>query len=227
MRRFGHTICLLAIGALSAAVAAFVLAPHAVRERMAALPGEAAPHVTRTFERLQHALDRSYSRAPVVVIGLLAAMSLPALGMVALATRRLARVRRQRAARRTDTVANGSLVTSPTGRAWLALDGPARRDLPLAAEIHRIGRDPENDLMLADPDISATHALIRRTPEAEFIVIDVSGAGSAGLTVNGHRLTHAALRDGDRIAFGATLATFHRALNVAPGRLSATSTLAH
>ena len=54
------------------------------------------------------------------------------------------------------------------------------------------------------------HALIQRTPEAEFIIMDVSSATGGGLMVNGERHASWRLRNGDRIELGKAALTFHR-----------------
>ena len=72
----------------------------------------------------------------------------------------------------------------------------------LAGELIRIGRDEENDLRLADPNVHRHHALIQRTPDAEFVVFDVSGGRGNGVFVNGRRHARARLRDGDLITLG-------------------------
>ena len=92
--------------------------------------------------------------------------------------------------------------------AWIDVDGPGRRRLRIAGELVRIGRDEENDLRLEDPNVHRHHALIQRTADAEFVILDVSGMRGNGLAVNGRRLARASLRDGDLIELGTTRVRF-------------------
>jgi pSer/pThr/pTyr-binding forkhead associated (FHA) protein len=55
------------------------------------------------------------------------------------------------------------------------------------------------------------HAVIERTPEAAFVIIDVSGEGGNGVRINGERQARARLFDGDVIELGRTRLTFESA----------------
>jgi hypothetical protein len=167
------------------------------------------PDIARTI------VDRGFQRSPFAVLGLLVGLALPLTGVSILVARRIVR----RFGRKPDRSIEPDLTLGPSplaGPAWLSVGGPRRREFMLAREIHRIGRDEDNDLTLTGP-AGGTYAIIHRTPDQEFFVIDVGGAGGPGLKVNGNRCTRAALANGDRIGFGPTHVTFHR------GRISGAS----
>ena len=148
-------------------------------------------------------------RAPAVVTGLFALVIVPLIALAMLFARRLGnawasgQANTLRARRAADAAALPRLAN-----AWIDVDGPGRRRLRIAGELVRIGRDEENDLRLEDPNVHRHHALIQRTADAEFVILDVSGMRGNGLAVNGRRLARASLRDGDLIELGTTRVRF-------------------
>jgi len=93
--------------------------------------------------------------------------------------------------------------------AELAMDDG--RTLPLDEHGLRIGRMPDNDLVLNDTLVSRHHCAITGTP-AGFVLTDLQS--THGTTVNGDRVTIARpLEDGDELVVGKTRITFQ----VAPG----------
>lgn len=183
------------------------------------------------WAQLQHAIERALARSPVAIIGVGFGLALPVLGIIACAIRGLWRMAQRFGAKRRDeprtdmqaATANDKAPPSPRtgpvrpGPGWLDVTRPAPRQIPLASEIHRIGQDADSDLRIDGPDISGTHALIRRTPEREFHLIDVSGGPLALIAVNGELKRQVKLRDGDRIAVGSTQAVFrHGFISTSP-----------
>jgi pSer/pThr/pTyr-binding forkhead associated (FHA) protein len=63
----------------------------------------------------------------------------------------------------------------------------------------RIGRQPDNDMVLDDPLISRRHAEVRRTPQG-WQLVDLNS--SNGTFVNGRRVSSAVLAPGDVIGLG-------------------------
>ncbi len=70
----------------------------------------------------------------------------------------------------------------------------------LPAKTIRIGRVPDNDIVLADLDVSRHHAELRRDPAGSFEIIDLGSHG--GTFVNGKRITHTTLTEQDIISIG-------------------------
>ena len=64
----------------------------------------------------------------------------------------------------------------------------------------RIGRVPDNDIALADLDVSRHHAELRRNPDGSVEIIDLGSHG--GTYVNGKRITRTMLTDQDIIGIG-------------------------
>ena len=68
-----------------------------------------------------------------------------------------------------------------------------------------VGRMPESNIVLADPNVSRNHAEIR--PQGNgFVVIDLGSTN--GTRVNGVRVTEQELTDGDELTFGNTRMRF-------------------
>ena len=70
----------------------------------------------------------------------------------------------------------------------------------LPAKTIRIGRTPDNDITLADLDVSRHHAELRRNPAGSFEIIDLGS--HRGTYVNGERITRATLTEQDIISIG-------------------------
>jgi ABC-type multidrug transport system ATPase subunit len=85
------------------------------------------------------------------------------------------------------------------------LHGKSVEIIPLASGLMTIGRDPDRDITLPDPMVSARHATIERSDAGCFL----SDAQSAiGTFVNGKGIIRAKLEPGDRVQFGPFLFRF-------------------
>ena len=84
---------------------------------------------------------------------------------------------------------------------WLtytdASDAPA--DFALDRERVAIGRNAENDLVLQDPSVSRTHAVVLRR-DGRFVLVDQHS--SLGVVINGTPVKEHTLEDGDQILLG-------------------------
>jgi hypothetical protein len=68
-----------------------------------------------------------------------------------------------------------------------------------------VGRMPESNIVLADPNVSRNHAEVR--PQGTgFVVVDLDSTN--GTRVNGVRVRDQALTDGDELSFGNTRIRF-------------------
>jgi pSer/pThr/pTyr-binding forkhead associated (FHA) protein len=88
--------------------------------------------------------------------------------------------------------------------AWMVLPNGERR--VLKGDAIRIWRDPANDLVLLnDSKVSRSHADLRNR-DGQWLIVDLGS--SNGTKVNGRRVDHHPLRDGDRIQLGGTTLLF-------------------
>jgi FHA domain-containing protein len=87
----------------------------------------------------------------------------------------------------------GSLVL-PTGARFTLAEHPIS-----------IGRKPESNIVLADPNVSRNHAEIRPYGDG-FVIVDLGSTN--GSKVNGVRVNQQVLEDGDELTFGNTVMRF-------------------
>ncbi|MEO1281254.1 MAG: FHA domain-containing protein [Pseudomonadota bacterium] len=69
-------------------------------------------------------------------------------------------------------------------------------------DLLRIGREADNDIVLGSKTVHRYHAVIRRTRDAGYVLVDLSGTGGNGVHLNGERILDGQLRDGDQIVLG-------------------------
>ena len=82
---------------------------------------------------------------------------------------------------------------------------PTRQRVPLGEHALSIGRLPECNITLNDPNVSRHHAEIR--PQGNgFVIVDLGSTN--GVKVNGVRVSQQALADGDQITIGNTRMQF-------------------
>jgi ABC transport system ATP-binding/permease protein len=83
--------------------------------------------------------------------------------------------------------------------------------MPLPSKVMRIGRTPENDLVVSDLGVSRKHAELRKSPTGRYEIIDLGSHN--GTFVNGSRVDRAELGDSDIIGIG------HATFRLADGEL--------
>jgi 8-oxo-dGTP diphosphatase len=76
---------------------------------------------------------------------------------------------------------------------------PTRR-VPLSDKPVRIGRTPDNDLVVADLNFSRHHAELRKSPAGTYEIIDLGSHN--GIFVNGKRVSRATVTDQDIVTIG-------------------------
>lgn len=155
-------------------------------------------------------LTEGLVRAPALMVGLGLLLAMPVLVTVGyILQRRRAAERAVVAAKACATGATDIDTTRAVteGMAWpadafLFIDGGNGSGKPVGRELLRIGREDDNDLCLEHPTVHRYHAVVRRTPESDFIVVDLSSRDGNGVLVNGERVAQARLRSGDVIGLG-------------------------
>jgi adenylate cyclase len=112
----------------------------------------------------------------------------------------------------------------PPEAAYLTIPHPdGERKVALAnGNTWRLGRTPDNQVVLVSEWVSRQHALVQRMENGEYYLFDLGSRN--GTLVNGARVTvPAALQNGDRISFGDYHIRFHcpekaeKAPELAPG----------
>jgi hypothetical protein len=175
-----------------------------------------------TLAKARALLAAGYERAPALLVALCAFIVLPMVALVSSlvqwvlgsktreAAIRAAQLRAQDAQSAVEMPDAEELPLWPCG-AWLTVQGPGAGTLALDGRLTRIGRHQDNDVRLPDTTVEAYHAVIERTPEAAFVIVDVSGKDGDGVRINGERQSRARLFDGDVIELGRTRLKFESA----------------
>lgn len=83
--------------------------------------------------------------------------------------------------------------------------------LALPAKVMRIGRTPDNDVVVSDLGVSRKHAELRKSPTGRYEIIDLGSHN--GTFVNGSRVDRAELSESDIISIG------HATFRLADGEL--------
>jgi hypothetical protein len=99
----------------------------------------------------------------------------------------------------------GRFREGPGGAGAGSLVLPTGDRFTLAQHPITVGRSPDSNIVLADPNVSRHHAEIR--PQGDgFMLIDLGSTN--GSKVNGVRVAQRVLQDGDEISFGNTRMRF-------------------
>ena len=83
--------------------------------------------------------------------------------------------------------------------------------MPLPAKALRIGRVPDNDIVLPDLDVSRHHAELRKSPAGTYEIVDLGSHN--GTYVNGRRVSSAVISEDDIVSVG------HSTFRLAGGEL--------
>jgi pSer/pThr/pTyr-binding forkhead associated (FHA) protein len=78
--------------------------------------------------------------------------------------------------------------------------------MPLPSKVMRIGRTPDNDLVVSDLGVSRKHAELRKSPTGRYEIIDLGSHN--GTFVNGSRITRERLAETDLVSFAGQLLRF-------------------
>jgi hypothetical protein len=99
----------------------------------------------------------------------------------------------------------GRMVEGPGGVGAGSIVLPSGERFELTDSIVTIGRHPDSNLVLGDPNVSRNHAEIR--PQGDrYAVVDLGSTN--GSRVNGQKVDTQVLQDGDELTFGNTKMRF-------------------
>jgi hypothetical protein len=161
--------------------------------------------------QVRHWLGAGSERVPALMLVLTMLLAVPPLAIAGLLVGRRRRyagmtASRSRWLRRAgppaQTTARTYVSSWPT-EAWVHVDGAPGSRWVIGRSFLRIGQEEDNDIRLASRSVHRYHAVIRRTTDGDVVINDLSGAGGAGVLVNGTRIEEARLKEGDAIDVGA------------------------
>ena len=148
-------------------------------------------------------ITSGYQEAPALMVGLAPLILIPVLAIVGFAVNlHLSFLN----VARTSGPAVGTIADIETRwprDAWITIEGGAAERREISCEMLNIGRDDDNDLQLEHVSVHRHHAVLHRSSDALIYVRDLSGDKGNGIKVNGERVRHVALTDGDRVEVGA------------------------
>ncbi len=165
-----------------------------------------------TWPLLQQWFGEGYDRAPALILGLAVLLAIPPLALAGFLLRKHKRpspdatIALTRSSRRPVAFDNvGATRTEglswPT-EAWVDIEGTPGGRFIIDRSLVRIGREADNDIRLSNKTVHRYHAAIRRTPEGDVLITDLSSADGNGVVVNGARVGEARLKKGDQIHIG-------------------------
>jgi ABC transport system ATP-binding/permease protein len=105
---------------------------------------------------------------------------------------------RAAAARAAGWAAHGRAAAEPA--ALPSVDRRPTARLPLPAKVMRIGRTPDNDLVVSDLGVSRHHAELRKSSSGKYEIVDLGSHN--GTFLNGRRISAALLSDADIVSVG-------------------------
>ncbi len=103
-------------------------------------------------------------------------------------------------------IINKEVIEEMEPSAWLELKGKQKNIIPLITEEFKIGRLPENNLVLDDPNVSRVHAIIYNDPLGQYWLKDLNSTN--GVFVNGEKIARKKLADRDVVAIGNVIISF-------------------
>jgi hypothetical protein len=166
-------------------------------------PAAEAAELSRAGSDLLDLIRQRLAHNPTLQLAGQFALMVSAVGVLAGLSRGIGRFRARRAF---TSAAVAAEVNAPHAAAWI--EAPDGGGAPVTVgELLRIGDGDDCELALETAPAIGTCAIIQRTADCEYILLDVS-AGGARLAVNGAPSSRCRLIDGDRIEIGAARMVF-------------------
>ena len=157
-------------------------------------------------------IERGYSAAPALMLGLAAGLSIPLLATAASITRHSRRSRdaTRRYRGRHDAAIHNQISGDDIGlssqavssQAFVEIVGGSQARFAILRDMFRIGREDDNDMRIPSAAVHRYHAAIYREDLGDWHIADLSGIEGNGIAINGKRCRECQLHDGDVIDLG-------------------------
>jgi hypothetical protein len=180
------------------ALAGLLVPLHAVADTPSTEPGfgTTATQVADTLAAIFADWVRNgYAKSPTMMVGLGALIVFPLLAGLGLLLRRgLAPV--------PSPHRDVEDTPAPTRQAWIEVEGQENSRQKIAGTMLRIGRQDDNDLCIDDKTVHRYHAVVYRSADTGFVIMDLGGDEGNGIRVNDVPVAQAPLKPGDRLLLG-------------------------
>lgn len=199
-------VCLVTIAVAGTALAAGENAAASAGGALAATAFDGL--AGQLWDRAAAWVQSSYTKAPIIVIGLGGLLLIPPLALAGLLIR-LVTVRPRRSPALPQTEADWS-DPEPVAGAFLEIEseGDISSWRQLDRRLVQIGRDEDNDICLAESTVHRYHAVIERTEDQGLMIVDISGPEGNGVRLNGEKVGRAGLSHGDVVELGSARLRF-------------------
>ena len=141
-----------------------------------------------------------YAEAPALVLGVGIALALPLIALASAVIRLLLGYSKPVPVINTPTAR-----TQPVSlwRQHATLELANAESFQINQGIIRIGRETDNDLCLSHPTVHRYHAVLERSPDAEFMISYIGDPDHDGLRIDGRAAERQRLRGGEILEIGA------------------------
>ena len=172
---------------------------------------ESAQHMVSVsmLDTFTHWLVFKFEEFPEIFLGVAMALAGPPIALAGWLMRRYAAdpVSKEDGA----TTVRSLPLSGWKSRGVLILEGDQGESHEVGVGLLRIGRAEDNDVQLMHNTVHRYHAIVQRTPEAEFYVSDISGPDGNGIRVDGKKIKRSRLRGHEDIEVGSVRLRFQLA----------------
>lgn len=144
-----------------------------------------------------------YHESPALMFGVAVALAVPVLALSGVLLRTLSAQRRAELGLPAERTVRTRPASSWRQAAYLEFADSSIARFKIDSGMVRIGRERDNDLCMTDPTLHRYHAVLERTPDAEYYIAYVGDPDRDGLFVDGQPFARKRLRGGEVLQIGA------------------------
>ncbi len=126
--------------------------------------------------------------------------------LIPAAVRAMAEAKAQQAsAQGPDTISDVAAKAGKAGErlhGWLLDIDRKSKPVPLTGAVQRIGRSPDNDVVVLDRTVHRSHAVLSEESDGRYVITDLSPDHGNGIWLNGRKVKQSTVENGDLIELG-------------------------